>query len=607
MYVCVIWKIAKAPIGGMLFALEEVSSFWQPGLTWRAFFAATVSNLVLQLLLGCARGTCGSFSKNSLIDFQTSGSSLGTFGYKDLGFFLLIGVVGGIVGTLFNTINVRILRFRKSFIKSKLPKFLEIIPVSLLTSFLILAVPLLFGCRDDSVVQQKCDEDPSNSSPCGNLLKFGRFTCKEGYYNPAASLLFGKSETIISALYHQSSRHWFPLSQVFTCLAVYYVLILLACGTAPPAGLFIPLIFTGAALGHGMGQMYDQMFGASLDISVYALLGSAATLGGVTRMTISLTAIMVEITNDIYYLMPVMIVVMISKWIGDRFNKALYDSHVELKEIPYLEPKLPSWVPTYISAHDIMNPNVVCLPAVCSLRVLLTVINDNTKQHGAFPVLQGPDVLPKELTKNRNKYTQRSGTFAGMVLRWHIMILLQNRHYGTPEKLLKFARKNILTQAQMSDRSRKYKMHVSVEELGLKEHELDMIFIDLSPYTFLSPITVSPHTPINIVYNIFRGLAMRHLICLDENDKIAGVITCHELIRSNMREAVKRVHTQFDKADDVNEIFEQRLKFLKLYDTELTSTGNKWLSPLSYFLSQSISRRKQSNEDEIFRPLISDD
>ena len=44
----------------------------------------------------------------------------------------------------------------------------------------------------------------------------------------------------------------------------------------------------------------------------FALIGAAAFLGGVVRMTISLTVIMIESTNEISYGLPIMIVLMVS-------------------------------------------------------------------------------------------------------------------------------------------------------------------------------------------------------------------------------------------------------------------------------------------------------
>lgn len=69
----------------------------------------------------------------------------------------------------------------------------------------------------------------------------------------------------------------------------------------------------------------------------YALIGAASMLGGVTRMTISMTMILLETTNNIQYLLPIMLVLNISKIVGDQFNIALYDIHVELKNVPFVE------------------------------------------------------------------------------------------------------------------------------------------------------------------------------------------------------------------------------------------------------------------------------
>lgn len=43
----------------------------------------------------------------------------------------------------------------------------------------------------------------------------------------------------------------------------------------------------------------------------YALIGSAAFVGGVTRMTISLTVLFIEATQQVSYGLPIMVTVMV--------------------------------------------------------------------------------------------------------------------------------------------------------------------------------------------------------------------------------------------------------------------------------------------------------
>lgn len=63
----------------------------------------------------------------------------------------------------------------------------------------------------------------------------------------------------------------------------------LTLGVAVPSGLFIPTILAGSALGRFVGEAANLIWPSQVvDAGAYALIGSAAMLGGTTRMTISI-------------------------------------------------------------------------------------------------------------------------------------------------------------------------------------------------------------------------------------------------------------------------------------------------------------------------------
>ncbi len=75
---------------------------------------------------------------------------------------------------------------------------------------------------------------------------------------------------------------------VYFC--VYFSLSVLTYGIAVPSGLFVPAILMGCSLGRIFGEIMRVYVGSSVHPGTYALIGAAAMLGGITRMTISLTS-----------------------------------------------------------------------------------------------------------------------------------------------------------------------------------------------------------------------------------------------------------------------------------------------------------------------------
>jgi len=70
----------------------------------------------------------------------------------------------------------------------------------------------------------------------------------------------------------------------------------------------------------------------------------------------------------------IMICLMLSKWVGDQFNISLYDLHVELKCIPFVE-GTPSEGMEQMNAIDVATTPVVTLEQV-RCRRLLAVSSD---------------------------------------------------------------------------------------------------------------------------------------------------------------------------------------------------------------------------------------
>mmetsp|Transcript_29643 Transcript_29643/g.54594 ORF Transcript_29643/g.54594 Transcript_29643/m.54594 type:complete len:313 (-) Transcript_29643:29-967(-) len=117
------------------------------------------------------------------------------------------------------------------------------------------------------------------------------------------------------------------------------------------------------------------------------MVGAAAVLGGVCRVTISLVVIMLELTGDLTDVVPFMLAVLLAKMVGDVLNEGIYDLYIILKGYPFLkeDPDI-----TFTErCCDIMDTNLVTLDldahlTIADIRNLLRAYTFR-----GFPVVAG--------------------------------------------------------------------------------------------------------------------------------------------------------------------------------------------------------------------------
>ncbi|KAJ7525062.1 hypothetical protein O6H91_17G034700 [Diphasiastrum complanatum] len=504
----------RAPVGGVLFALEEAASWWRSSLLWRTFFTTAVVAVVLRLGSNwCRVGHCGLFGKGGLIMFDVSkGSS--TYGFPELFAVMILGLSGGILGSLFNALNTRICIFyAKNFnLKGPAAKIFLACFVAVVTSVCCFGLPWLAPCRP--CPQLTLPYECPTYDRSGN---FKSFHCPTGQYNDLAGLVFTTNDDAIRNLFSTGTQKEYHYTSIIIFFVASYIMALLTYGIAVPSGLFIPVILCGATYGRLIGMLSTTMYDLKgLDEGVYAVLGAAAFLGGSMRMTVSLCVILLELTNNLSMLPLIMLVLLASKTVGDSFNMAIYNLHLKIKGFPILEAH-PEPFMHQLTARDAVKSPLVKFSPVERVGNVMHILR--TTKHSAFPVIEEP-LSPK-------------ATFAGLVLRSHLLILLKKKDFYFTRSSSTMSCRKISSGEFAKPGSGK---GLTIEDIEVTPEEEDM-YVILHPIINASPYTVLDTMSLAKAYTLFRQLGLRHICVMPrkpEGEPILGILTRHDFMHDHL-------------------------------------------------------------------------
>ncbi len=312
----------NAPIAGVLFVVEELLQDVSGITLGTAILASFIASVVARI----------SGSHNLDLDLHLVAANT-SFSASEIPFYLLLGILAGGFGVLFNRSILASLTVYRRFFNVGLPWRVGF--AGLVTGLALASLPALF--RDNAGLRE--------------LLLTG-------------------------------NANWQLVAIVF---CVQFFLIVVTYGSGAPGGLLIPSMVLGAALGYLVGIGEHQVLGLSL-ATTYARVGMAAFFCAVARTPITAVILVFEMTADFNLVLPLMIVSVSSYLVAELIEEgSLYDRLLEFKGIHLTkETTQDPW--TERTAIDVMQPRVETLSSRMRLEEALQAFSQST--HRTFPVLE---------------------------------------------------------------------------------------------------------------------------------------------------------------------------------------------------------------------------
>ncbi|KAJ3102433.1 hypothetical protein HDU97_000576 [Phlyctochytrium planicorne] len=452
-----------APVGGVLFSLEEVSYYFPYKTMWRSFFCAMVGAIALRLL--------DPFRTGKLVWFQVKYSR--DWHAFELPMFVLLGVLGGLSGTLFIRMNLFIGSLRKSTWLKDRP-ILEVAAIALLTGLVGYSHVYLRVNTVDLVANlfRECEEVDGDF--------YG--LCKK---EDAKIVIF----------------------LLLVAAVIKFFLTVVTFGTMVPAGVFLPTIAIGACVGRAIGilmQMFQDVdpnhpvfstcnpkYPQCITPGTYAMVGAAAFLSGTTRMTVSLTVIMFELTGAVSYVLPIIITILTAKWVGDAGGKGIYYLLIRLEGYPFLDGSEEYRGEAVVEEIMTKSSSLEMIPEIGLTVSGLEDILHNTKYKG-FPIVSGQMKLVG---------------YAGRAeLRFAISSF-----------------KKLLTTTGSTP------IYFTDPPDGMDPTS----YLDMRPWIEVTPSTLPPHFPVGTCVELFKKMGSRYVL-ITAKGRLLGVITKKDLLRHVM-------------------------------------------------------------------------
>ncbi|XP_051786826.1 chloride channel K [Erpetoichthys calabaricus] len=374
-----------APISGVLFSVEVMSSHFAVRNYWRGFFAATCGAFVFRLL-----AVFNSEQETILALFKTSFKIDFPFDLPEMVFFIILGAICGGVSCAYLFCQRWLLGFnrRNKIIVSLLAT--DKVVYSALVAILVSSMTFPYGL--------------------GQFMA-SRLTMKElltSFFDNRTWIVLSKNASLPRPPSVDPNNLWIewwdPTITIYGTLLVFIVMkfwmLILATTMPMPAGYFMPVFIYGAALGRLVGELIVYFFpdGIKADGVInpiipggYALAGAAAFSGAVTH-TLSTALLVFEMTGQMAHFLPVLLAVLVANAISQKCQPSFYDGTIIVKKLPYLPRLHNADTGSYsVTTQQFMSRHFFPVMKSWGCNEVVKLLTSSTDAE--FPVVNGRDAM----------------------------------------------------------------------------------------------------------------------------------------------------------------------------------------------------------------------
>jgi len=455
-----------APIGGVLFSLEEVAYFFPAKTLFRTFFCCITAALSLKFL--------NPYGTNKIVMFEVR--YLTDWEFFELGAFIAVGMLGGAAGAIFiKASRVWAQSFRKIPVIKRWP-LVEVMLVALLTGLVSYW-------------------NPYTKVPVAKLL-----------FNLASPCYIDKSDDM--GLCPKNINDIFGVVERLTvAFFIKGILTIITFGIKVPAGIYVPSMVVGGLMGRIIGHLVQwtvlrfptaTIFGdcaahasgaSCITPGVYALIAAGSTMCGVTRLSVTLAVILFELTGSLDYVLPFSLAILVAKWTADFMEPlSIYDLLTNMNSYPFLNNK---HKPVFTSDLADITPRV--------------------RRERVIDISSSPLVSASSLRQKLELLHQAGEVDGGLpIIRDDILVGL------IPAPDLEFALDSL------EDEASSLCLMARITSFDDSDDEAQTDPTDFTPYIDPAPMALDIHSPMDLVYECFVKLGLRY-ICVTKEGRYAGL------------------------------------------------------------------------------------